>query len=134
MTRVQDVGLAGAADPVILGWAASEGRILLTHDAATMPGFAYARLMQYTLPNAGTSTFFIDNIDTNRSATVPIVDLRVDKAFSVGKFKFTGMFDLFNAMNSNAVTNFFLTNGSNYDRIIATLDPRTAQVGVRFEF
>ena len=58
----------------------------------------------------------------------------MDKTFAFGRYKFTGMFDLFNVMNSNAVTNFFLSNGANYNRIIATLDPRTAQLGVRFEF
>jgi hypothetical protein len=42
--HVQDVGLAGADDPVILEWAAQQGRILLTHDARTMPDHAYARL------------------------------------------------------------------------------------------
>jgi len=32
------------------------------------------------------------------------------------------------------VTNFFLTNGANYNNIIATLDPRTAQLALRLEF
>ncbi len=41
IVRVQDAGLAGSADLVILEWAASEDRILLTHDRQTMPGFAY---------------------------------------------------------------------------------------------
>ena len=45
----------------------------------------------------------------------------------------TGMFDLFNSLNSNAVTNFILTSGQ-FNRIIATLDPRTAQVAVRLDF
>ncbi len=36
MIRVQDTALYGADDPVILDWAAQEGRILLTHDLATM--------------------------------------------------------------------------------------------------
>ena len=31
-------------DPAILDWAASNERILLTHDRATMPDFAYERL------------------------------------------------------------------------------------------
>jgi predicted nuclease of predicted toxin-antitoxin system len=30
--RVQDVGLSGEDDPIVLEWAAKEGRILLTHD------------------------------------------------------------------------------------------------------
>jgi len=44
IVRVQDVGLAGAEDPDILQWAAENGRILLTHDRATMPDFAYERV------------------------------------------------------------------------------------------
>jgi predicted nuclease of predicted toxin-antitoxin system len=37
--RVQDVGLSGADDPAVLQWAAQEGRIVLTHDVATMVTF-----------------------------------------------------------------------------------------------
>ena len=33
IVRVQDVGLRGAEDPVILEWAANEGRLVHTHDA-----------------------------------------------------------------------------------------------------
>ncbi len=32
IVRVQDVGLSGENDPIILAWAAQENRILLTHD------------------------------------------------------------------------------------------------------
>lgn len=46
LLRVQDVGLQEVDDPAILDWAASDGRILLTHDRATMPNFAYERLSQ----------------------------------------------------------------------------------------
>ncbi|VXD11251.1 conserved hypothetical protein [Planktothrix serta PCC 8927] len=46
LLRVQDVGLRKVDDPEILGWATSNGRILLTHDRATMPDFAYERLSQ----------------------------------------------------------------------------------------
>ena len=44
LVRVQDVGLENAADPVILEWAAREGRIVLSHDVSTMPDFAYERI------------------------------------------------------------------------------------------
>jgi hypothetical protein len=97
-------------------------------------GFGYSPIYTTTLPNAGTVRFFSADIDTNRSDMVPILDLRADKAFGIGKYKFTVMADLFNTLNSNAVTNFTLVNGSNYNRIIAALDPRTFQVGVRFAF
>lgn len=46
LLRVQDVGLREVDDPAILAWAAENGRILLTHDRATMPDFAYGRLVR----------------------------------------------------------------------------------------
>lgn len=45
LCRVQDVGLAEADDPAILVWAAANNRILLTHDRATVPDFAYTRVV-----------------------------------------------------------------------------------------
>lgn len=44
IVRVQDVDLSGVNDPTILAWAAQEGRIVLTHDVATMIIFAYERI------------------------------------------------------------------------------------------
>lgn len=44
VVRVQDTGFYKAADPSVLEWAASEGRIILTHDIRTMVGFAYERI------------------------------------------------------------------------------------------
>ncbi|MEH1787933.1 DUF5615 family PIN-like protein [uncultured Nostoc sp.] len=44
--RVQDVGLQEVDDPTILNWAAASDRIILTHDRATMPDFAYERLLK----------------------------------------------------------------------------------------
>jgi len=41
---VQDAELSQAEDPSVLEWAASEGRILLTHDRSTMPDYAYERI------------------------------------------------------------------------------------------
>lgn len=45
LLRVQDVGLGGAIDPVVLAWAAENNRIILTHDRATLPNFAYERVV-----------------------------------------------------------------------------------------
>ena len=46
IVRIQDApGMLGADDPTVLEWAAAEGRILLTHDRATMPDFAYQRVL-----------------------------------------------------------------------------------------
>jgi hypothetical protein len=42
--RVQDANLEGADDPAVLEWAASERRVLLTHDVNTLTAFAYQRI------------------------------------------------------------------------------------------
>ena len=44
LVRVQDVGLRGAGDPSILTWAANKNRVLVTHDANTIPKYALQRL------------------------------------------------------------------------------------------
>ena len=44
LVRAQDVGLAGAGDPIVLDCAADTGRVVLTHDGATMAVFAYERV------------------------------------------------------------------------------------------
>lgn len=42
--RAQDAGLRSMDDASILEWAASDGRVLLTHDVTTMRAHAYARI------------------------------------------------------------------------------------------
>ena len=97
-------------------------------------GWPWARRISASLPNLGTVFFFVEPIENNRSDTVTIMDLRVDKSFALGRYRFTVMADVFNALNSNAVTNFNLLNGAQFNRIIAPLDPRTAMLGLRFDF
>lgn len=41
-----------APDPLLLAWAAQEGRVLLTHDVKTITGFAYDRV-RANLPMPG---------------------------------------------------------------------------------
>jgi hypothetical protein len=50
--RVQDAGLRKADDRSVLEWAASEARVLLTHDGATMPQIAF-ELVAAGLPMSG---------------------------------------------------------------------------------
>src|SRR2546423_11084251 len=44
LVRIQDVGLSGEEDRVVLEWAAQEQRILLTHDVSTITKYAYERV------------------------------------------------------------------------------------------
>ena len=46
IVRVQDAGLSGADDRAVLAWAASDRRVIITHDVATMAGFAYERVAE----------------------------------------------------------------------------------------
>ncbi|MCI0640227.1 MAG: DUF5615 family PIN-like protein [Gemmataceae bacterium] len=52
IVRVQDFGLSGAIDPVVLEWSAKEGRIVFTHDVSTMSKYAMERV-QHGLPMPG---------------------------------------------------------------------------------
>lgn len=67
IVRVQDVGLRGADDPSVLHWAAADGRVLLTHDVATMAYFAFDRvqagLMMPGVFEVGTSVSLAVAID-----------------------------------------------------------------------
>lgn len=44
LVRIQDAGLSGATDPAVLAWAATESRLLLTHDVSTLTRYAYDRV------------------------------------------------------------------------------------------
>jgi predicted nuclease of predicted toxin-antitoxin system len=44
--HIRDAGLATAPDPDVLEWAARERLVLLTHDRATLVGFAYERVVR----------------------------------------------------------------------------------------
>jgi predicted nuclease of predicted toxin-antitoxin system len=41
VVRVQDAGLTGVDDRILLEWAARQDRVLLTHDVQTLVGFAW---------------------------------------------------------------------------------------------
>jgi hypothetical protein len=44
IVRIQDIGLSGAKDPVVLEWAAQENRLLITHDVTTLTHYAFERV------------------------------------------------------------------------------------------
>lgn len=44
IVRVQDVGLSGADDPSVLEWAATENRVVVTHDVSTLARHAFDRV------------------------------------------------------------------------------------------
>ncbi|HEY7286382.1 MAG TPA: hypothetical protein VH497_13115 [Vicinamibacterales bacterium] len=78
--------------------------------------------------------FFASNMDANRSESVNLVNLRLDKSFPIkNSMKATVMLDMYNMFNADPVTNFNLSVSSPRT-VIAVLDPRVFQLGFRFEF
>jgi hypothetical protein len=85
-------------------------------------------------PSLGRKRVFVEDIKNNRSETVPLWDLRVDKSFSLGNSgSLMLMVDVYNILNNNAVTNFALTTG-NFGEVIAALPPRTLKIGFRWTY
>ena len=77
---------------------------------------------------------FLTDLSANRSENVTLMDLRVEKVLDVGSGgRPTLMADVYNALNSNAVTNFSLRAGDD-ERVIAALDPIALKLGARFQF
>jgi hypothetical protein len=109
-------------------------------------GWNYARRVDLTIyagtgvdgpnagPSLGTKRIFVEDIKNNRSDTVPLWDLRLDKRFDIGKGgSLMVLFDIFNLLNSNAITNFNLRTGS-FGEVNAALPPRTMKLGFRWTF
>jgi hypothetical protein len=79
--------------------------------------------------------FFAQNMDQNRSESVNLMNLRIDKAIPIqGRVKAMIMLDIYNLLNADPVTNFNLGLGPGYKNVIAVLDPRVFQLGFRLEF
>ena len=98
-------------------------------------GWPWAPIQRVSIPGSGTQPVFLSNLDENRSEDVTLADLRLEKAFALGSGALlTAMVDVYNLLNSNAVTNFNLRTGSNYNNVIAALDPRAAKIGLRLTF
>ena len=118
-------------------------RYTLPHDIGVsanlryQSGWPYALIQRVDIPGTGTNQpVFLTDLARNRSESVTITDIRLDKEFAFGadgQNRLTLMLDLYNAFNSNAVTNFSLRVGDQ-ERVIAALDPVAMKLGVRFQF
>jgi hypothetical protein len=69
LLRVRDARRIGRSDADLLDWAAAEGRVLMTHDARTVPPAALTRVRE------GTAMPGVIVIDDRAAARVTIDDL-----------------------------------------------------------
>ena len=97
-------------------------------------GQHYGRTINVNFPGDGTRTIRVEPVDANRYPNISILDFRADKSFRFGKAgKLTAMVDVFNILNSGAIS-AFRTTTVNYREVTGLLDPRIVRFGVRYDF
>ena len=117
------------------------GRYVLPYDVGVagtlrlVSGFNWAPRLSVGVPNVGTQTIFLDNLDNRRSESVTILDFRIDKAIALGDTaEIQFMFDLFNALNNASETNFIMRAGGAYRETIEWIQGRTVGLSARLTF
>ena len=117
------------------------GRYVMSYDIGTaatlryVSGFPWAPLLSIGVPNVGTQTIFLDDLGNRRSDTVMILDFRVDKEVALGNSaNIQFIFDLYNALNGAAETNFSMRAGSNFRNTIEWIQGRTIGLSARLSF
>jgi hypothetical protein len=119
------------------------GRYVLPYDIGfsgswkVQSGFNYARTISVTMPVEGARTIRVEPITSNRYPNVAILDFRLDKTVTFGKFgRVTPMLDIFNIMNSGVPTTVRTTNTATapFNDVTAILNPRVIRFGFRYQF
>ena len=119
------------------------GRYVLPYDIGfsgswkVQSGFNYARTISVTMPVEGARTIRVEPIDSHRYPNVAILDFRLDKTVTFGKYgRLTPMLDVFNILNSGVPTTVRTTNTATapFNEVTAILNPRVIRFGVRFQF
>jgi hypothetical protein len=97
-------------------------------------GQNYGRTFNFNFPNDGQRTFRVEPINARRFPNVSIIDIRLDKSITFGRYgRLTGQFDVFNIANSGVPTDFRLTT-ANFLEVTQLLNPRVIRFGLRYDF
>jgi Carboxypeptidase regulatory-like domain len=80
-------------------------------------------------------TIDADARNSNRHDNITVVDLRMDRSFSLGGgMRLRGFVDLFNLTNANSAETRTTATGTSFLRPTAILAPRTLRLGARFSW
>ena len=86
----------------------------------------------------GSRRIFVEPRGSRRLPWVNNVNLRAEKAFTVQRYSFSVLFDLFNLFNADTVINVRtredVNSGTPFDRVTRIKYPRNFRLGVRFDF
>ena len=108
-------------------------------------GYPYPRVIQVTNRGnqLGNVNVLLNGLGEERHPNVTVLDLRIDRPFTVRNVRLIPSLDVFNAGNTNTVlarrrqvatynhSTGALTPASNYDQISGIIAPRVVRFGVR---
>jgi len=100
-------------------------------------GQPFARVIVATSTNGinyGTQRILAEPFGTQRQDNISVLDVRVEKAFTVAKTKVSGFFDVYNLGNSDAKQNITWASGSTYLLPSTVIGPRIMRFGVKYDW
>ncbi|MBI2835510.1 MAG: TonB-dependent receptor [Acidobacteria bacterium] len=112
------------------------GDVLASANFEHRNGNAFARTVNFTggrtIPSI---TLKVEPLGSVRLPDLNLLDLRVEKRISLrGHQNLTGRFNLYNALNSNAVTAQTVLSGPNFGKATAIISPRIAELSLSYSF
>jgi hypothetical protein len=100
-------------------------------------GQPFGRTFSVSLPVYGSVRVLAEPIGTQRQDHITVVDLRLEKVFSLTDMRgsrVSGFIDVYNMFNSNPEQNMSWASGSAYLRPLNIIPPRIARFGAKFEW
>jgi hypothetical protein len=108
--------------------------LLLSPSLRHAAGQPFGRTILATM-NFGTQRILTEPIDSRRQSNFTLVDLRVEKVFSLGGARRAGAFlDVYNLTNTNAEENLIWGSGTTFLQPTVIVGPRIARFGVKFDW
>ena len=84
--------------------------------------------------NYGTQRMLAEPFGTQRQDNISILDVRVEKAFTIARSKVSGFFDVYNIGNSDASQNITWNSGTAYLLPSTVIGPRIMRFGVKYDW
>jgi hypothetical protein len=118
-------------------WGVNFGANLITRQGFGQPYFH--RITQSGDPLTPIKNVLISpDVDDNRLPAVTSLDLRVEKAFRLGRTNLNFDFDVFNVTNSDTVLgrqyDVTRTGATGFNRVLEIMNPRILRLGLRINF
>jgi hypothetical protein len=84
--------------------------------------------------NYGSQRILAEPFGTQRQDNISVLDVRVEKVFTIARTKVSGFFDIYNLGNSDASQNITWNSGSAYLLPTTVIGPRIMRFGVKYDW